>query len=105
MRRLSPTNQQHDVKAAAAQAAELVQNLTCEGCAHLRGLRSKCDAEGAAAYRQPRETYQPRCTWYAVKGQQVRPAVTPEPPPASRAQIAGEVTKRKHNRWAKGATA
>jgi|GEM_PF-3187784 len=101
---MTRTNQQHDVKAAAAQAAQLVQNLTCEGCAHLRGLRPKCDAEGAAAYRQPRETYQPRCTWYAVKGQQVRPDVT-EPAPVSRAQIAGEVARRKHNRWAKGATA
>lgn len=95
---MTRTNQQQDIAAAKQQAAQLVQNLTCEGCAHLIGLRPKCDCPTASAYRQPRETYQPRCTWYAVRGQQVRPAVT-EPPPASRAQIAGEVAKRKHNRW------
>jgi hypothetical protein len=91
-------NETHDVKAAAAQAAQLVQRLTCEGCAYLRGLRPKCDAEQAPAYRQPRETFHERCQHYAVKGHMARPAA-PEPPPASRAAIAGEVAKRKHNRW------
>ncbi len=87
-----------DIKAASASAAKLVQRQTCEGCAHLRGLRPKCDAEQSAHYRQPRESFHERCTWYAVKGQQAKP-VAPEPPPASRAAIAGEVAKRKHNRW------
>lgn len=91
-------NETHDVKAAAAQAAQLVQRQTCEGCAHLRGLRPKCDAEQSAHYRTPRETFHTRCAFYAVKGQTARPA-TPEPPPASRAAIAGEVARRKHNRW------
>jgi hypothetical protein len=91
-------NETHDVKAAAAQAAQLVQRQTCEGCAYLRGLRPKCEEERADAYRQPRETFHERCQFYAVKGQMARPA-TPEPQPASRAQIAGEVARRKHNRW------
>jgi hypothetical protein len=95
---MSRRKQQHDVKAAAAQAAQLVQRLTCEGCAHLRGLRPKCDSELSAHYRTPRETYSERCAWFAVRGQQPRP-VQAEPPPASRAAIAGEVAKRKHNRW------
>lgn len=97
-------NETHDVKAAAAQAAQLVQRLTCEGCAHLRGLRPKCDAEQAPAYRQPRETFHERCQHYAVKGHMARPAVQ-EAPPASRAAIAGEVARRKHNRWTRKATA
>jgi hypothetical protein len=95
---MSRQNQKHDVKAAAAQAAQLVQRLTCEGCAHLRGLRPKCDAEQSAHYRTPRETFHERCAFYAVKGHMTRPAVQ-EAPPASRAAIAGEVARRKHNRW------
>jgi len=61
--------------ASAQQAATAYiqkQNTTCEGCTHLIGLRPKCDCPTAAAYRTARETYHPRCTWYAVRGQQVR---------------------------------
>lgn len=91
-------NETHDVKAAAASAAQLVQRLTCEGCAHLRALRPMCMGETSPHYRQPRETFHERCQHYAVKGQVMQTAA-PEPPPASRAAIAGEVAKRKHNRW------
>ncbi len=94
----------HDVKAAAAQAAQLVQRQTCEGCAHLLVLRPKCANDASPHYRQPRETFHERCQFYAVKGQMTRPAVQ-EAPPASRAAIAGEVAKRKHNRWNRRAEA
>lgn len=96
-------NETHDVKAAAAQAAQLVQRQTCEGCTHLRALRPMCMGEASPHYRQPRESFHTQCGAYVPRG--AKPPVKAEPPPASRAQIAGEVAKRKHNRWAKGATA
>jgi len=88
------------VKTAAAQAAALsTQRQTCEGCAALRQLRPMCQDPRSQHYRQAIDSYHTRCTWYAVKGQMAKPAPTPEPPPASRAEIGGEVSKRKHNRW------
>lgn len=98
-------NQPHDVKAAAAQAATLVQRQTCEGCTHLRAFRPMCQAEGSPHYRLPRHTGSDACGAYAVRGHQVSKPAAAEPQPASRAAIAGEVAKHKHNRWAKGATA
>ena len=63
------TNQPHDVKRAAAQAAQLVSRQTCEGCAFLRiHPRPMCAAETSANFRRPRDTYQDRCPSYAVKG-------------------------------------
>jgi hypothetical protein len=92
-------NECHDVKAAAAQAAQLVtQRLTCEGCSALRGVRPMCQSEASPHYRQPRHAGNDRCGVYAVKGAAPK-AVAPETEPASRAKIAGEVAKRKHNRW------
>jgi hypothetical protein len=61
-------NHTHDVKQAASQAAQLVQRLTCEGCAHLRQLRPMCMAETSDNFRTPRDTYSDRCPSYAVKG-------------------------------------
>jgi hypothetical protein len=87
-----------DVKAAAAQAAQLVAHrLTCEGCSALRGVRPMCQAEASPHYRQPRHAGNERCGVYSVKGAS-KPAA-PEPAPVSRAAIAGEVARRKHNRW------
>lgn len=64
-------NQQHDVKQAASQAAQLVTRQTCEGCAHLRiHPRPMCAAEASPHGRKPRETYHDRCGWYEVKGRQ-----------------------------------
>jgi len=96
------------VKTAAAQAAIMAsQRVTCEMCVYLRGIRPKCAGEGSPHYRLPRETFHASCGLYAPKGStpSAKPAPTPEPPPASRAEIAGAVSKRKHNRWARGATA
>lgn len=90
-------NETHDVKAAAAQAAQLVQNLTCENCAHLRALRPMCMGESSPHYRTPRESFHTQCNAYVPRG--AKQAVKAEPLPASRAQIAGEVARRKHNRW------
>lgn len=70
------TNQPHDVKAAAAQAAQLVaQRLTCEGCSALRGVRPMCQSEASPHYRQPRHAGNDRCgVWAPVKAQQGRAA-------------------------------
>ena len=89
------------VKTAAAQAAAMVTaRQTCEGCAQLRTLRPMCQEERSANYRRAIDAYHDRCIWYAVRGQQAKP-VAPEAPPASRAEIGGEVAHRKHNRWAR----
>jgi hypothetical protein len=67
-------NQPHDVKRAAAQAAQLIQRQTCEGCAFLRiHPRPMCAAETSANFRRPRDTYQDRCSSYAVKGRSQHP--------------------------------
>lgn len=94
---MTRANQQQDVRAAAASAAQLVQKLTCEGCAHLRALRPMCMGETSPHYRQPRESFHTQCGAYVPRG--AKQAVKTEPQPASRAQIAGEVARRKHNRW------
>ncbi len=87
-----------DVKAAAAQAAQLVtQRQTCEKCAYLKGVRPMCQAEASPNYRLPRHAGNERCASYLVEGAQ-KPAPV-EAPAISRAAIAGEVAKRKHNRW------
>jgi hypothetical protein len=63
------TNQPHDVRQAASQAAQLVTRQTCEGCAHLRiHPRPMCAGEGSPHERRPRETYHDRCRAYSVKG-------------------------------------
>lgn len=68
----SRRNQQHDVKAAAAQAAQLIPTRqTCEGSAHLRSLRPMCVSEQSPNYRQPRESHHERCGWDGVKGMEV----------------------------------
>jgi len=91
-------NECHDVKAAAAQAAQLVtQRQTCEKCAFLKGVRPMCQAEASPHYRLPRHAGNERCASYLVEGAQ-KPAPV-EAPAISRAAIAGEVAKRKHNRW------
>lgn len=61
-------NQPHDVKRAAAQAAQLIHRQTCEGCAYLRTLRPMCMAETSPNYRMVRGSYQDRCHAYDVKG-------------------------------------
>ena len=61
-------NQPHDVKRAAAQAAQLVSRQTCEGCSHLRPFRPMCMAETSPNYRMVRGSYQDRCHAYNVKG-------------------------------------
>jgi hypothetical protein len=94
-------NQTHNVRQAASQAAQLTnQRLTCEGCAHLRALRPMCMSEASPNFRMVRNTHQDRCQAYEVKGLKNQTALKPEPQPISRAEIAGEVVKRKHNRWA-----
>jgi hypothetical protein len=94
-------NQPHNVRQAASQAAQLAnQRKTCELCSHLRALRPMCMAEASPHWRRPRDKYHDACTVYAPKGFQNAKPVRPEPEPVSRAEIAGEVVKRKHNRWA-----
>jgi hypothetical protein len=97
---------QHDLAVVTAQAAQLVQRQTCEGCAGLpRTPRPMCITEASPHYRLPRHTGSDACGAYAVRGHQVTKTAAPELAPASRAAIAGEVAKRKHNRWAGGASA
>jgi len=67
-------NQPHNVKQAASQAAQLVQRLTCEGCAHLRSIRPMCMAETSPNFRMVRSSYQDRCQSYDVKGRKNHPA-------------------------------
>jgi hypothetical protein len=88
---------QHDLAVVTAQAAQLVTRQTCEMCIHLRGIRPKCAGEGSPNYRLPRETFHESCGQYTPRG--ATASVKTEPAPASRAAIAGEVAKRKHNRW------
>lgn len=68
MTRQSIRNQPHDVKRAAAQAAQLITRQTCEGCAHLRTLRPMCISEASPHFRQPRESFNSQCAFYAPVG-------------------------------------
>jgi hypothetical protein len=78
------------------------QRLTCEGCQALRRYPTPmCRNEHSPNYRRPVDTYSLQCNRYAVAGAVTKPPEPkPEPPPVSRAVIAGEVAKAKHNRWA-----
>jgi hypothetical protein len=93
-------NQPHNVKTAAAQAAQLAnQKLTCEGCSHLRPFRPMCLAETSPNFRMVRNSYQDRCNAYAVAGrQQPAPIVTsvPRPPETKRKRsyVTGDVSRR-----------
>jgi hypothetical protein len=93
------------VPKAEAPAHIIQHRQTCEGCSHLRAFRPMCQAETSPYYRQPRHTGSDACSTYAVKGHQVTKPAAPEPTPASRAEIGGEVSRRKHNRWARNAPA
>jgi hypothetical protein len=90
-----------DTSAQAAAAAHIkAQNTTCEGCVWLQRMpRPQCKGEASDFFRMVRDTHYPRCTAYEVRRKTDPAPVKPETPPASRAAIAGEVAKKKHNRW------
>lgn len=77
--------------------------ITCEGCASLRRYpTSMCQNERSPNYRRPVDTYHLACDKHfprGVKQPEAKPQ-PPEPPPMSRAKVAGEVPRPKHNRWA-----
>jgi len=90
-----------DASAQAAAAAHIQkQNTTCEGCCWLqRHPRPQCKGEGSDFFRMVRDTHHPRCAAYEVRRKGEPEPVKPEAQPVSRAAIAGEVAKNKHNRW------
>lgn len=90
-----------DTSAQAMAAAHIkAQNTTCEGCIWLqKHPRPQCKGETSEFFRMVRDTYHPQCSAYARRKPTDPRPVKQEPAPASRAAIAGEVAKHKHNRW------
>ena len=75
--------------------------VTCEGCQWLRRYPTPmCREERSPNFRRPVDTYHTACDRYLPQGVRQAEQPKPEPPPVSRAKIAGEVAKAKHNRWA-----
>lgn len=73
-----------EARAAKMSARELLTQRapTCEGCALLRTYpRPMCTGEKSEHFRTVRDTYHPRCQWYAIRGQDGKPA--PVAPPAA----------------------
>jgi hypothetical protein len=55
-------------QAAAAAQALVARTLTCEGCSALQTWpRPQCRGEKSEHFRTARETYHPRCQFYAVR--------------------------------------
>ena len=90
-----------DTSAQQAAAAHIkAQNQTCEGCVWLqRHPRPQCKGEASEHFRMVRDTYHPQCNVYTRRKPSDPHPVKQEAAPASRAAIAGEVAKNKHNRW------
>lgn len=82
------------------KVVETVTRLTCERCAWLRRYPSPmCRNERSPRFRQYTDTYHQVCEKYSLEGARVVEPPKPEAPPVSRAAIAGEVAKKKYNRW------